>query len=170
MLIVGAGRLGLVDVRRMTETLDSQRHPQRRSRHSRFAHLVVGGLALGVFGTLAGCGSSGEAPTSDAAATATAPAGAVDGAALYQAKCASCHGADLRGTSTGPSHLSLVYEPSHHGDDGFRSAIANGAQQHHWNFGNMAAIPGLSTNEVDAIIAYVRDVQVREGFEPYPPA
>lgn len=124
-----------------------------------------------MLGALAGCGSSGQ-PAADAAAPA-AEAEAVGepvGAALYQAKCASCHGADLRGTATGPSHLSQVYEPSHHSDDGFRSAIANGAQQHHWNFGDMASVPGLSTAEVDAIIAYVRDVQTREGFEPYPPA
>ncbi len=128
-----------------------------------------------MFGLLAGCGSTGEAgeageaPGAVVAATAPATAGAVDGAALYQVKCASCHGTDLRGTTKGPSHLSQVYEPSHHGDDGFRSAINNGAQQHHWNFGDMAAVPGLSTAEVDAIIAYVRDVQTREGFEPYPP-
>ena len=58
-----------------------------------------------------------------------------------------------------------MYEPNHHGDDAFRSAIANGAAQHHWDFGDMEPIPGLSDDEVDAVIAYVRSVQEKEGFE-----
>ena len=91
--------------------------------------------------------------------------GSSDGVALYQSNCASCHGADLRGTDTGPSHLSIVYEPNHHGDDAFRFAILNGAQQHHWNFGDMAAIPGMDDDQIDAIIGYVRSEQERQGFE-----
>ena len=58
------------------------------------------------------------------------PAGA-DGATVYQARCASCHGDDLRGTDKGPSQLSIVYEPNHHGDDAYRSAILNGVVHHH---------------------------------------
>ena len=108
---------------------------------------------------VASCGTSNDD------STAAAPAGSGDGAALYQANCASCHGADLRGTDKGPSHLSIVYEPNHHGDDSFRSAILNGAQQHHWNFGDMAAIPGLVDDEIDAIISYVRAEQERQGFD-----
>jgi mono/diheme cytochrome c family protein len=93
-----------------------------------------------------------------------------DGAVLYAENCASCHGGDLRGTDTGPSHLSVVYEPGHHPDDAFRSAIADGVRAHHWGFGDMPPVPGLSTAEVDAIIEYVRDVQQDQGYEPYPPA
>ena len=63
------------------------------------------------------------------------------GAEVYAANCASCHGADLRGTDKGPSHLSIVYEPGHHGDASFRSAIANGSPQHHWEFGDMEPTP-----------------------------
>ena len=87
------------------------------------------------------------------------------GEELYQANCASCHGSDLRGTDKGPSHLSSIYEPGHHGDNAFRSAIEIGAVQHHWPFGDMPPVPGLSSTEVDAIIAYVREVQEREGLE-----
>jgi len=107
---------------------------------------------------LVGCGSGETA--SEASASGTG-----DGAALYEASCASCHGSDLRGTAKGPSHLSIVYEPNHHGDAAFRSAIAVGAAQHHWNFGNMPPVPGLDQDEVDQIIAYIRSVQEREGFE-----
>lgn len=101
-------------------------------------------------------GDEGTAPGSEQSA---------EGEDLYQANCASCHGTDLRGTNKGPSLLSIVYEPGHHGDDAFRSAIANGAAQHHWNFGDMQPVPGLSNSDVDAIIAYVREVQEREGLD-----
>ncbi len=107
--------------------------------------------------------SCGSAPAESEPVTS---AGAEPGAALYQSNCASCHGADLRGTDKGPSHLSIVYEPNHHGDDSFRSAILNGARQHHWNFGDMAAIPGLDDDEIDDVIAYIRSEQQRQGFEP----
>lgn len=87
------------------------------------------------------------------------------GAEVYAQSCASCHGADLRGTDEGPSHLSIVYEPNHHTDDAFRNAIANGAPQHHWNFGDMEAVEGLNGDDVEAVIAYVRAEQERQGFE-----
>lgn len=92
------------------------------------------------------------------------PAG-TDGAALYEANCASCHGSDLRGTDRGPSHLSIVYEPNHHPDEAFRSAIANGARQHHWDFGDMPPIEGLTADEVELVIAFIRSEQHRQGFE-----
>jgi mono/diheme cytochrome c family protein len=107
-----------------------------------------------------------------ASATSEAPsAGGVDlasGEALYQATCAECHGADLRGTDRGPSHLSIVYEPSHHSDAAFLLAVRNGVRAHHFDYGDMPAIPGLSDEEVADITAYIRSVQEREGFEPYP--
>ena len=101
----------------------------------------------------------------DVSSTAGNDPTVTDGAALYEANCASCHGSDLRGTDRGPSHLSIVYEPNHHPDDAFRSAIANGARQHHWDFGDMPPVDGLSDDEVEAIIDFVRATQEREGFE-----
>lgn len=137
--------------------------PELSARHSssqRFAHrfftisgVVVAFAALGA----AACGEG----SSDAAAAS--------GSELYAANCASCHGADLRGTDQGPSPLSIVYESGHHGDDSFRAAIELGTRQHHWTFGDMAPINGLDDDEVDAIIAFVRAEQEREGFEQYPP-
>ncbi|MDH3307391.1 MAG: cytochrome c [Acidimicrobiia bacterium] len=91
------------------------------------------------------------------------------GETLYGAWCAECHGADLRGTDQGPSHLSVVYEPNHHGDVAFQMAVQFGTPAHHWPFGDMAPIPDLTVEEIEAITAYVREVQRREGFEPYPP-
>ena len=63
--------------------------------------------------------------------------------------------------------MSIVYEPDHHNDDSFRSAIAQGAGAHHWNFGDMPSVGGLDVDEVDSIISFIRSEQRRQGFEPY---
>lgn len=108
---------------------------------------------------LGSCGSDGEPvaePSSESAKS---------GEAVYANSCAACHGLDFEGTDKGPSHLSVVYEPGHHGDDAFRSAIANGAPQHHWNFGDMPPVEGLSAEQVDDVIAYIRGEQERRGFQ-----
>ncbi len=111
--------------------------------------------------TLSAC--SGDDPEPQAA-------GSEAGAELYQRSCASCHGSDLRGTAQGPSHLSQVYAPDHHADASFRAAIAEGSAAHHWAFGDMAPVEGLADDEIEQIIAYVREQQETHGFEPYPPA
>ncbi len=126
----------------------------------RFATLLVAVLII------AGCGGEdGGASNAEAAS----PEVLTTGQALYEQNCAECHGVDLRGTDRGPSHLSVVYEPSHHADGAFLFAVLNGARAHHWNFGDMPPISGLDADDVAAITSYVRSVQEREGFEPYPP-
>lgn len=91
------------------------------------------------------------------------------GEVAYQAHCAECHGTDLRGTDQGPSHLSIVYEPNHHGDVAFVFAAQTGVPQHHWPFGDMEALPDVTEDDLWAIVAYVRENQRIFGFEPYPP-
>ena len=120
--------------------------------------LMAAGI-LGLSGFLVACGSTDPAPAGQADGVGSA------GADVYASSCASCHGTDLRGTDKGPSHLSIVYEPDHHGDDSFRSAIANGAPQHHWAFGDMPPVEGLSGEQIEAVIAFVRGEQRRLGFE-----
>lgn len=142
-----------------------QAEPQRRAEwRSRAAVAGASAIVFATFSLFAGCGGD------DADSDAAAPSSESDGEALYLQSCAGCHGADSRGTNLGPSHLSIVYEPNHHPDEAFRRAIAQGVVSHHWNFGNMAPIPGLSDAEVEAIIEHVRARQAEEGFEPYPPA
>jgi mono/diheme cytochrome c family protein len=126
--------------------------------------VVVLAAALGI--VAASCGGSHSVSTgipvqnSDLVAV---------GDVLYQANCAQCHGSDLRGTDKGPSHLSAVYVPGHHGDQAFVVAARAGVRAHHWDFGNMAPVEGLSDDDLTAIIAFVRENQRIEGFEPYPP-
>ena len=119
-------------------------------------------LIVAVAATAVACSGS------DSAGDTTAPT--PDGATAFAQWCAACHGADLSGTGSGPSLLSEVYEPGHHPDESFRSAVRNGVSSHHWGFGDMPALPGVSDAELDALIRFVRDTQAAEGFEPYPPS
>lgn len=135
----------------------------------------LGPVLVVVAGALAGvtaCGDDGGDADRGGGSGEQSEAGDADlalGEDVYAEACASCHGSDLRGTDRGPSHLSVVYEPGHHPDEAFRAAIAEGSPAHHWDFGDMPPVPGLDDEQVDAVIAYIRDVQQREGFEPYPP-
>ena len=91
-----------------------------------------------------------------------------EGEVLYQASCAACHGSDLRGTAVGPPHLSVIYNPEHHGDGAFAVAVVNGVRAHHYGFGDMPAITAVSQEDFDKIIAYIRETQRTEGFVAYP--
>ncbi|MFC2153614.1 c-type cytochrome [Actinomycetota bacterium] len=126
----------------------------------------IGALAVIMVMAVVGFGQSGS---NSSAAEGSNELDAAAGEPLYQQHCAACHGSDLRGTAAGPSHLSIVYEPNHHGDATFALAIRNGARQHHWNFGDMPPVQGLTDNQIASITAYVRDQQRTHGFEPYPP-
>lgn len=117
-----------------------------------------------------GASSAEPAPTvtSDAPAPPTTAAGAPavpDGAAVYQQYCAECHGVDLRGTDKGPSQLSIIYEPNHHGDYAYRVAIREGTREHHWWFGDMPPVEGITDLEIEKVISYIRAEQERLGFE-----
>lgn len=99
-------------------------------------------------------------PTSTAAAPAVP-----DGEAVYQQYCAECHGVDLRGTDKGPSQLSIIYEPNHHGDYAYRVAIREGTREHHWWFGDMPPVEGITDLEIEKVISFIRAEQQRLGFE-----
>jgi mono/diheme cytochrome c family protein len=116
---------------------------------------------IGIMLTLGACAQPAQPVT-----TTPAPTTAISvGERLYESTCAVCHGDDLRGTSLGPSFLSSVYEPDHHGDGAFVAAVTRGAPQHHWEFGPMPAVEGLTLDDIAAITAYVRSVQEAEGFD-----
>jgi len=86
------------------------------------------------------------------------------GKSLFVKNCASCHGQDLKGTDKGPPFLHRVYEPSHHADAAFQLAVKNGARAHHWRFGDMLPVQGLSPDDVAHITAYIRMQQRIAGI------
>ena len=57
-----------------------------------------------------------------------------------------------------------AYEPSHHSDEAFQMAVRNGVRAHHWPFGNMPPIEGLTRADVQYIVRYVREVQRENGI------
>jgi mono/diheme cytochrome c family protein len=87
-----------------------------------------------------------------------------EGKKLFEANCAKCHGADLRGTKEGPPLAHRIYEPSHHADIAFQIAAKYGTRQHHWNFGDMAPVKEVTPDDVAHIIAYVRFEQRKAGI------
>ena len=93
------------------------------------------------------------------------PMPASDGAALFASHCAVCHGPAAVGTAQGPPLVHRIYEPSHHGDDAFFRAVREGVQSHHWQFGAMPPVVGVSDEELGHIIAYVRALQKASGID-----
>jgi len=89
---------------------------------------------------------------------------AIAGKKLFDANCAKCHGADLRGSSEGPPLVHRIYEPSHHGDVSFQIAVKYGTRRHHWQFGDMAPVPELTPDDVAHITAFVRAEQRKAGI------
>ncbi len=83
----------------------------------------------------------------------------------YEAKCASCHGANAAGQNgVAPPLVHKIYEPGHHSDIAFVLAAKNGVRSHHWNFGNMPPVEGLSEADVKYIARYVRELQKANGI------
>lgn len=61
--------------------------------------------------------------------------------------------------------LDSVYEPGHHPDVAFVAAALMGVRSHHWDFGNMPPIEGITEQRVLAIAEYVRGEQPRVGIK-----
>ncbi|WP_299508615.1 cytochrome c [uncultured Roseobacter sp.] len=87
------------------------------------------------------------------------------GKTAFEAACASCHGVNAVGqVDAAPPLVHVIYEPSHHGDEAFQRAVANGVRGHHWPFGNMPPIEGLTRSDAQMIIAYIREMQRANGI------
>jgi mono/diheme cytochrome c family protein len=95
---------------------------------------------------------------------ALSPAARV-GARVFAAACAQCHGENAAGRAgKGPPLVHRIYEPGHHGDASILLAVRNGTRAHHWTFGNMPPVPGLTDGDVKAVTAYVRELQRFNGI------
>ncbi|MEC7765092.1 MAG: cytochrome c [Pseudomonadota bacterium] len=88
------------------------------------------------------------------------------GETAFNAVCADCHGENAQGKmGFGPPLVHKIYEPSHHADMAFQMAVQNGVRAHHWQFGNMPPQEGLTGADVQAITAYVRELQRSNGID-----
>ena len=81
------------------------------------------------------------------------------GQQLFEQNCSACHGQNLTGSDKGPPLLHPFYKPSHHNDASFYKAGLKGVKAHHWNFGDMPPVNGMSRKKMDRIVPYIRFYQ-----------
>ena len=87
------------------------------------------------------------------------------GKRAFEAKCVACHGVNAAGqVGVAPPLVHKIYEPSHHGDESFQRAVSLGVRAHHWTFGNMPAVEGLTRGDVVMVAAYIRELQRANGI------
>lgn len=88
------------------------------------------------------------------------------GKRAFDTVCAACHGANAQGKQgVAPPLVHKIYEPNHHGDMAFVLAAQNGVRAHHWKFGNMPPVKGVTQGDVLNIVAYVRALQRENGIQ-----
>ena len=130
-------------------------------------------VASAVLLSMVGCGGESEPPhatTGPERAEQVRSSGpalsemARAGEDLFDANCSVCHGVGATGTNQGPTLIDRIYHPGHHGDFSIRNAVSKGVQQHHWGFGDMAPVAGVSSDELEEIICYIREIQRAGGI------
>jgi mono/diheme cytochrome c family protein len=109
--------------------------------------------------------NAGRIEIPKAASAAELPQEFTKGEAAYHQYCAACHGKTAAGTDLGPSFINRIYEPNHHPDQAFLFAARMGVRAHHWKFGDMPKIAGVSDDEIKQIIGYVRWLQRQAGIK-----
>lgn len=87
------------------------------------------------------------------------------GGAAFAKNCASCHGENAAGSENGPPLVHVIYEPGHHGDGAFLLAAQQGVRAHHWRFGDMPPVEGVTETQIGAIVEYVRALQRANGIK-----
>jgi hypothetical protein len=123
--------------------------------------VLIGGVAIigesvlrwnspdgGMTGSSGGGGlnSAGVSPVSESAIVMREKLSplAAAGKELFEAHCAACHGPKANGKDHGPPFVNDIYQPGHHPDEAFHHAAKNGVPSHHWRFGNMPPVDGVS--------------------------
>ena len=143
----------------------------------RYGILALGLAALVSFGFWWSQQGDGSMTANETGADRTGPAmvnvlvpetlstNAQFGKLAFEAKCAVCHGANAAGQDgVAPPLVHKIYEPSHHGDASFLLAARNGVRAHHWRFGSMPPVEGVSDDDIRMIVAYVRELQRANGI------
>ncbi|HYA23787.1 MAG TPA: cytochrome c [Terriglobales bacterium] len=80
-----------------------------------------------------------------------------DGATVYKAKCAACHGADLAGKPAAKIPSLVSDDAKKSSDDSMTDMIANGGKDK--KAMHAFANKGVTPDQVKMLIAYIRDAQ-----------
>lgn len=87
------------------------------------------------------------------------------GQKIFRSKCAACHGQWAEGVEgKGPPLVHPYYRPGHHPDAAFYGAAMNGVRAHHWQFGDMPPVQGITKRDVAAILRFIRWWQEQNGI------
>ena len=89
---------------------------------------------------------------------------ALSGETVFNESCAACHGTNAVGTDQGPSLIHKFYGPRRHADFAFVIAAKSGVRAHHWRFGSMPPVEGVSDEDIQSVIKYIREIQVANGI------
>lgn len=111
-----------------------------------------------------GASSAAAAPKADSITTPELSQIAQSGKIAFGENCAACHGETLAGTESGPPLIHELYVPGHHGDSAIERAAKNGVVSHHWRFGNMPPVDGITDANIRWITKYIREMQVANGI------
>ncbi len=132
----------------------------------RLPGLLVGAVLIGGIAVIVGKFIAPPAQTQAVNVRVPALSGqASAGKLAYDADCASCHGANAAGGGDkGPPLVHDIYNPGHHADEAFVLAVRSGVRQHHWRFGNMPPQPEVGSEEITAIVRYIRELQRANGI------
>lgn len=82
----------------------------------------------------------------------------------FQQSCSGCHGTEGQGTKQGPPLMHPFYKPSHHADGAFYRAALKGVKAHHWQFGDMPPVSGITREDMDKIVPFIRWLQREKGL------
>ncbi len=121
------------------------------------------GMLTGIMCLCAAVAAQAEEAAVDVTVPELSPE-ALEGQAAFETYCAQCHGYAAGGTGKGPPLVHPYYVSSHHGDMAFVMAVRYGSRAHHWDFGDMDPVPGVTDEELAAIIAFVRELQHANGL------
>ena len=142
----------------------------------KIAIAVILALGIGLAGYIYLAGDSASAPVGlagdesgkalvEITVPATLSSNAQIGQRAFETKCAACHGTNAVGQDgVAPPLIHKIYEPSHHGDEAFQRAAAIGVRTHHWPFGDMPPVEGLTRGDIVMIVAYIRELQRANGI------
>ena len=126
--------------------------------------LVVGVIVLGAGTMVMRWVSSADTADADAVIVPNLSDVAARGNTAYDRNCASCHGVNAAGSRNGPPLVHGIYNPGHHADNAFYFAAKRGVRRHHWQFGDMPPVEGMTKDLMVEIISYIRWLQRKAGI------
>jgi mono/diheme cytochrome c family protein len=136
----------------------------KRTRYIALTAIVL--AAVVVFSQSSGEQAESGTPIVTISLPKTLSENAIVGEIAFNQYCAACHGINVVGqVGVAPPLVHKIYEPSHHGDASFVSAAKVGVPQHHWPFGSMPPVDGITDDEIVTIIHYIRELQRANGIQ-----